>query len=223
MFNKWCIRRCSHTKIHAQYYFPKRNLRERRRLLTYETLRFTASFPELSSSFFRRRKSQSFRVKSMSSVQGCFSKRTESASYPKALAHRKWSLDSRQASNHLTLDISKRATGARCRSSSVRPPECLLGVHPTEQRSRGAERGDDAAQRREMSSSICPWARARGREDAGRPRGGLPPLRAPPERDKWSARLVSTETQWHKVWRARWRGADVGVVSADVGYLCDKR
>lgn len=41
-------------------------------VLTYETLRFTASFPELSSSGFKKRNSRTLRAKSIFPFQGIF-------------------------------------------------------------------------------------------------------------------------------------------------------
>lgn len=146
-------------------------------ILTYETLRFTASFSELSSSGLRRRNSHTLRAKSMSSSWWTPPPK-KSASYhqnPK-LSDQNGLLDK----CHLMLDILKPATGATRKLPSFLPFEWLFRVHPTEERSRAAERGEDAA-------LVCPWARARGREDAAGPQRITAPIAAPCHTQTWQS------------------------------------
>lgn len=75
----------------------------------------------------------------------------------------------------------------------VFPFDWLFRTHSTEKRSQSAERGEDAArsqaaaQRRVRRTSICPWARARGREDAAGPERITAPIAAPFHTHIWQS------------------------------------
>lgn len=178
--------------LYAQYLLQ--NLKILIGLLTYETLRFTASFPELSSSGLKRRNRRTLLAKSISPFQGIFfmvvpnsnpagQKRASYHQNPK-FSGQNWLLDNCLSSNHLLLDILTPATSCPLLHSSDSSP-----VIP---RSKGPDRGEDAArssaaaqQRREMRTSICPWARAGGREDAAGPEGITAPIAAPCHTQIW--------------------------------------
>lgn len=166
-------------------------------VLTYETPRFTASFPEFSSSDFGRRNSQTLCAESMSSryILHVETKpnpaRQKSAYYNQNpnFSGQNRLLDNCLSYIHLIMDILTPDTTCPL----VFPFDWLFRTHSTEKRSQAAKRGEDAArsqaaaQRRVRRTSICPWARARGREDAAGPERITAPIAAPFHTHIWQS------------------------------------
>lgn len=133
-------------------------------ILTCETVSFTASFPEWSSSGFRRRNNQTFRAKSMFSFQGSLRLIVDPNSSPRG---KKVSSESRGKTVKTDFLVSARGLQSpyfghfeschRCgvseTSSSCLPFVRPVGFHPMKEKSPAAERGGCCA------VWICPWAR----------------------------------------------------------------